>query len=81
MPRKNFPWRVFFTYIIILPVLRANQSKYKPPQNPSFPQEFPPTLSLPEGLKKLVFSRHPGENRGPVSSLGIENTGFRPSPE
>jgi hypothetical protein len=29
---------------------------------------FPPTLTLPEGVKKLIFSRHPGENRGPVSS-------------
>ena len=28
----------------------------------------PPTLTLPEGVKKLIFSRHPGENRGPVSS-------------
>jgi hypothetical protein len=25
--------------------------------------EIPPTL--PEGVKKLNFSRHPGENRGP----------------
>jgi hypothetical protein len=32
-------------------------------------------------VKKLVFSRHPGENRGPVSSYGLENTGFRLSPE
>jgi len=28
----------------------------------------PPTLGLPEGVKKMIFSRHPGENRGPGSA-------------
>ena len=35
---------------------------------------------LPEGVKKLPFSRHPDENRGPGSSYGLENTGFRRLP-
>jgi hypothetical protein len=29
------------------------------------PYTFTPTQPLPEGLKLLNFSRHPGENRGP----------------
>jgi hypothetical protein len=40
-----------------------------------------PTLPFPEGVKKLNFSRHPGENRGPVNSSSLENAGLRLSPE
>ena len=41
----------------------------------------PTPYSLPgEGVKKLDFRRYPAENRGPGTSQGPENTGFRLSP-
>jgi len=30
-------------------------------------EDITPTLPSPEGVKKLNFSSHPGENRGPVN--------------
>jgi hypothetical protein len=32
-------------------------------------------------VKKLLFGRLPGENRGPVNSEDLESTGFRLSPD
>jgi hypothetical protein len=34
---------------------------------------------LPEGVKKLNFSRHPGENRGPAARNALKtlDSGFR----
>jgi len=38
-------------------------------------------LQAGERVKKLIFSSHPGENRGPVSLQTIEIPGFQLWPE